>query len=142
MKRYKTIKIELTKCQLKELKAMHDLSNENVVKFYGGCFEDPKHNCVLYEYCSKGTLYDVIHDENIRLNDLSFCTSLLMDIVRGMLYLHSSFLKSHGTLTSTHCLVDNRFSVKISDYGLRSLECHADDTDSQDFTHHSYWKSK
>ncbi|XP_045481556.1 atrial natriuretic peptide receptor 1-like isoform X1 [Harmonia axyridis] len=141
MKRYKNIKIELNKYHLKELKAMHDLSNENVVKFYGGCFEDPRYNCVLYEYCSKGTLYDVIHDENIELNDLSFRISLLMDIVRGMLYLHSCSLKSHGTLSSTHCLVDNRFSVKISDYGLRSLESYADDNSSQDDTHHSYWKS-
>ncbi|KAL3290062.1 hypothetical protein HHI36_023431 [Cryptolaemus montrouzieri] len=141
IKRYKNVKLDLNKNLLKELKAMHDLSNENIVKFYGGSFEDPKHNCLLYEYCSKGTLYDVIHDETTRLIELSFRISLLIDIARGMLYLHSSSLKSHGTLSSIHCLVDNRFSVKISDFGLRSLDCFSEDYKTQDDTEYSYWKN-
>ncbi|KAK9890315.1 hypothetical protein WA026_010417 [Henosepilachna vigintioctopunctata] len=142
IKKYKNIKIDLSKELLRELKTMHDLSNENIVKFYGGCLEDPRHNCLLYEYCSKGTLYDVIHDETLILKELSFRVSLLIDIVRGMLYLHSSALKSHGTLTSTHCLVDNRFSVKICDYGLRILDSFSEDHKTEDESHHSYWKSK
>ncbi len=35
-----------------------------------------------------------------------------------MLYLHASSLGSHGRLTSSNCLVDSRFVVKITDFGL------------------------
>ena len=35
-----------------------------------------------------------------------------------MCYLHQTVLKSHGCLKSSNCLVDNRWVVKISSYGL------------------------
>ena len=38
-----------------------------------------------------------------------------------MYYLHSSSITSHGRLTSSNCLVDSRFMVKITDFGLPSF---------------------
>ena len=38
---------------------------------------------------------------------------------QGMQYLHSSPIKFHGRLTSHNCLIDNRWTCKITDYGLR-----------------------
>ena len=35
-----------------------------------------------------------------------------------MLYLHRSQLRSHGRLKSSNCVVDGRWLVKITDYGL------------------------
>uniref|UniRef100_A0A1I8JQX6 guanylate cyclase n=1 Tax=Macrostomum lignano TaxID=282301 RepID=A0A1I8JQX6_9PLAT len=49
-----------------------------------------------------------------------FKFSLMLDICRGMIYLHQSF-GPHGNLKSSNCLVDSRFSLKIADFGLRSL---------------------
>lgn len=37
---------------------------------------------------------------------------------QGMEYLHKSQLKVHGTLRSKNCLLDLRWTLKISDYGL------------------------
>lgn len=38
-----------------------------------------------------------------------------------MLFLHNSVIVSHGKLKSSNCVVDNRFVLKVTDYGLCSL---------------------
>lgn len=38
-----------------------------------------------------------------------------------MTYLHASELGVHGKLRSSNCLIDGRFVVKISDFGLNIL---------------------
>lgn len=53
--------------------------------------------------------------------DWSFRLSLLTDLVRGMRYLHSSPLRFHGNLTSRNCVVDARWVLKITDYGITSF---------------------
>lgn len=50
--------------------------------------------------------------------DWSFRLSLLTDLVRGMRYLHSSPMRIHGKLTSRNCVVDARWVLKITDYGI------------------------
>lgn len=35
-----------------------------------------------------------------------------------MAYLHSADIRSHGNLKSSNCLVDSRWVLKITDYGL------------------------
>lgn len=49
--------------------------------------------------------------------------------VQGMAFLHNSVIVSHGNLKSSNCVVDSRFVLKITDYGLESLQsssCHED----------------
>ena len=41
---------------------------------------------------------------------------------KGMVYLHASRLHSHGNLKSGHCLVDGRWVLKITAYGLRAFQ--------------------
>lgn len=38
-----------------------------------------------------------------------------------MAFLHNSVIISHGNLKSSNCVVDSRFVLKITDYGLESL---------------------
>ena len=40
---------------------------------------------------------------------------------QGMRYIHHSRLKRHGNLKSYTCMVDSRWTVKVSFFGLRSL---------------------
>ncbi|KAG8543389.1 hypothetical protein GDO81_024788, partial [Engystomops pustulosus] len=58
-----------------------------------------------------------------------FRNSLINDIVKGMCFLHRSIIGSHGNLKSSNCVVDSRFVLKITDYGLASFRstCEADD---------------
>ena len=41
--------------------------------------------------------------------------------LKGMDYLHNTSVGSHGHLTSRACVVDSRYSCKISDYGMNWL---------------------
>lgn len=130
-------KIELNREQLLELKVMKDLSNNNLVKFYGACLDGPR-CCIVTEYCPKGSLQDILENETVKL-DRVFRMSLIHDIIRGMLYLHSSDIKSHGSLKSSNCVVDSRFVLKIADFGLHFLRSHEDFHNEGD---HSYWQRK
>lgn len=42
---------------------------------------------------------------------------MVLFVTQGMKYLHLRGL-SHGRLKSTNCLVDGRFVLKVTDYGL------------------------
>ena len=55
-----------------------------------------------------------------------------------MAFLHASELKTHGNLKSSNCVVDSRFSLKLTDYGLHSLRMD-NDLEDEDY---AYWKSK
>lgn len=46
--------------------------------------------------------------------------------LQGMLFLHNSVIFSHGKLKSSNCVVDNRFVLKITDYGLSSFRSESD----------------
>ena len=40
---------------------------------------------------------------------------------QGLHYIHSSAIEYHGALTAGACLVDSRWTVKLSDFGLQSM---------------------
>ncbi|XP_046971837.1 atrial natriuretic peptide receptor 1 isoform X2 [Vanessa cardui] len=125
-------RIDLTRPLLLELKKMKDLEHDHLARFYGACV-DPPHCCLLTEYCPKGSLQDILENDTIKL-DWMFKVSLMHDIVKGMHYLHSSDIRSHGALTSSNCVVDSRFVLKITDFGLNALR-----TSEKDNRAHSYW---
>ncbi|KAF3822884.1 hypothetical protein GH733_010320 [Mirounga leonina] len=63
---------------------------------------------------------DILENESITL-DWMFRYSLTNDIVKGMLFLHNGAICSHGNLKSSNCVVDGRFVLKITDFGLESF---------------------
>lgn len=83
-----------------------------------------------------GSLKDVLENEAIQL-DWNFRMSLIHDMVKGMAYLHNSSIIAHGKLRSCNCLIDGRFVLKISDYGLQTLTTPSDLIKDQ-----SYFNSK
>uniref|UniRef100_A0AAQ4S028 Guanylate cyclase n=1 Tax=Gasterosteus aculeatus aculeatus TaxID=481459 RepID=A0AAQ4S028_GASAC len=99
----------LTFLQLREMR------HENL-NLYAGLFLDSGIFALVVEQCPRGSLADLLADSEMRL-DWMFKSSLLMDLIKGMKYLHLRGL-SHGRLKSTNCLVDGRFVLKITDYGL------------------------
>ncbi|XP_015179191.1 PREDICTED: retinal guanylyl cyclase 2-like isoform X3 [Polistes dominula] len=98
------------------LVTIHGLRHENLNPLIG-CLNEPSRPCLVSEYCSRGSLEDVLVQDEIKL-DWSFRLSLLTDLVRGMRYLHGTPIRVHGYLTSRNCVIDARWVLKITDYGL------------------------
>ncbi|XP_072353260.1 atrial natriuretic peptide receptor 2 isoform X2 [Scyliorhinus torazame] len=121
-------RIELTRQVLFELKHMRDVQFNHLTRFIGACI-DPPNICIVTEYCPRGSLQDILENENINL-DWVFRYSLINDIVKGMVFLHNSIIGSHGNLKSSNCVVDSRFVLKITDYGLTSFRSLCDNEDS------------
>ncbi|XP_050398521.1 speract receptor [Patella vulgata] len=85
----------------------------NVVRFFGLSELDGE-RYVIGEYCGKGPMTDILQDAKYTLNN-DFKFSLAFDIAIGMAFLHGLGIV-HGHLTSTHCFVDSRWTVKIGDW--------------------------
>lgn len=127
------------------LSQMKDLRNENVNPFLG-FFSDCSMFAVVAEHCSRGSLQDLLRNEDVKL-DWMFKSSLLLDLIKvnqqnrlsdwgsvtawlsmfncmsffqGMKYLHHRDFP-HGRLKSRNCVVDGRFVLKITDYGFNEL---------------------
>ena len=47
---------------------------------------------------------------------------MYLSVLQGMIYLHDSELGSHGNLKSSNCLVDSRWVLTISDFGLHNFK--------------------
>ena len=56
--------------------------------------------------------------------------------MQGMAFIHGSELRVHGNLKSSNCVVDGRFVLKITDFGLQSLR-EFSDCEEEDY---AYWK--
>ena len=59
--------------------------------------------------------------------------------IQGMAYLHGSEVRSHGNLKSTNCVVDGRFVLKITDFGLHSLRGNREEVEEGMY---AYYRSK
>ncbi|XP_052776488.1 atrial natriuretic peptide receptor 1-like [Mya arenaria] len=101
-----------------EVRAVRECDHANLCKFVGACIEVP-HMSILSEYSAKGSLSDVLLNEEVPLN-WAFRFSFEGDIAGGMKYLHSRGI-IHGHLKANNCVVDDRWTIKITDYGLETL---------------------
>uniref|UniRef100_A0A8B9JDM5 Guanylate cyclase n=1 Tax=Astyanax mexicanus TaxID=7994 RepID=A0A8B9JDM5_ASTMX len=97
---------------------LRDMRQENLNLFLG-LFLDSGIFGIVVEHCTRGSLEDLLNNEDMRL-DWMFKSSLLLDLVRGMKYLHHRAI-IHGRLKSRNCVVDGRFVLKVTDYGLNEI---------------------
>nr|VZH99409.1 unnamed protein product [Spirometra erinaceieuropaei] len=101
------------------LRTLRDMRNENVNVFIG-CLLDADSFSVVLEHCSRGSVQDIIAKKSINL-DWEFKLSLLTDLIRGMKFIHSSNLRVHGRLKSRNCVIDGRWVLKITDFGVPEI---------------------
>ncbi|CAL4076247.1 unnamed protein product, partial [Meganyctiphanes norvegica] len=119
----KTVKkksVDLTRNIRMELKQIRDVRHENLLSFIGASV-DSGSVCILTTYCARGSLEDVLNNDDLSLDSM-FVASLVADLIKGMIYLHDSEIISHGRLRSTNCLVDSRWVLLVSDFGLHDFK--------------------
>ena len=94
--------------------------HQNLIRYGGVCLVHPN-VCFLVEATQKGSLEDVLMNETVRL-DWNFRFSFMKDICRGMNFLHTKTnIGSHGRLKSSNCLLDNRWCIRITDFGAPTI---------------------
>ncbi|XP_048752602.2 atrial natriuretic peptide receptor 1-like isoform X2 [Ostrea edulis] len=126
--------IRLTREVLRDLKTLRELHHDNLNQFVGANLE-PENCYVLTMYCAKGSLQDILENDDIKL-DWMFKMSFALDLARGMEFLHKSPLKSHGNLKSSNCVIDSRWVLKLTDYG--AITTHPEEP-SQEIGEHEFY---
>ncbi|KAJ3589919.1 hypothetical protein NHX12_010760 [Muraenolepis orangiensis] len=81
---------------------LRDMRHENL-NLYLGLFLDSGIFGIVTEHCTRGSLEDLLNNEDMRL-DWMFKSSLLMDLIR-----------------SRNCVVDGRFVLKVTDYSFNQI---------------------
>ncbi|XP_057364549.1 receptor-type guanylate cyclase Gyc76C-like [Daphnia carinata] len=109
-----------------EIRQMRRLQHENINPFICAIVE-PARICIITEFQSRKSLMDVLSTSNNDLN-CKLIASLALDLVKGMLYIHSSDLRCHGNLKSANCLLDSNWTLKVADFGLHKLRNAAKDS--------------
>ncbi|VDL89450.1 unnamed protein product [Schistocephalus solidus] len=120
LKRIDVPKATLKSKLLEYLRNLRSLRNENTNPFIG-VYVDRESFYLVYEHCSRGSLKDVLAHPTLTLDE-DFRLSLLNDLIKGMHYLHKSCLRLHGRLKSSNCVIDVRWVLKVTDFGVSKVE--------------------
>uniref|UniRef100_A0A915PQ63 Guanylate cyclase n=1 Tax=Setaria digitata TaxID=48799 RepID=A0A915PQ63_9BILA len=107
--------ITFPKSELQILKQLKMLENENLNKFYGICFNQQNELLVLWTFVTRGSLKDIIFNDEMKLNR-NFLVSFAKDVIKGIFFLHSSPIQYHGLLCLQNCLVDSHWTVKLTNF--------------------------
>jgi serine/threonine protein kinase/ABC-type phosphate transport system substrate-binding protein len=103
-----------------EVRVMTALRHPNVVLFMAACTKPPR-MCIVMEFMSLGSLFDLLHNEFIPSIPGALVTKMAYQAAKGMHFLHSSGVV-HRDLKSLNILLDAKWNVKISDFGLTKFK--------------------
>lgn len=83
-------KKDISRDIMKEMRLLRELRHDNINSFIGACVE-PMRILLVTDYCAKGSLYDIIENEDIRLDNL-FIASLIHDLIKVCYFILLSIL--------------------------------------------------
>ncbi|KAK6732278.1 hypothetical protein RB195_016581 [Necator americanus] len=109
--------IKFGKTDLTLLMRMKQAVHDNLNPFLGMAFNEKAEMLLLWKFCSRGTLQDVIYNENFVLDE-KFHGAFIRDVTLGIEYLHLSKIGFHGSITTWSALIDRNWLVKLTDYGV------------------------
>ncbi|XP_059156487.1 receptor-type guanylate cyclase Gyc76C-like [Physella acuta] len=140
LKTFKVNSSDLTRMDKREMKLMREMRHPNINSFIGACLESSVLTLVT-AYCVKGSLQDVLENDDIRL-DAMFIASLIKDLIQAMMYIHSSELVYHGNLKSSNCVVSSRWTLQVTDNGLIDIRNSSrSKEDHYAYYRHLLWRS-
>ncbi|CAD6193067.1 unnamed protein product [Caenorhabditis auriculariae] len=121
IKRYRQLRnLSFPKNELRMLKELKMIENDNLNKFYGISFNQQNEFIVMWVLCSRGSLEDILFNDELKLGR-NFQVSFAKDVVKGLSFLHASPIGCHGMLCLQNCLVDSNWTVKLSNFATEQL---------------------
>jgi len=116
IKVFRTVDIHTITEFKKEFRVMNVVRSPYLINFYGACLE-PR-ICMVVEFCSRGSLYDVLRSEALDFN-WTLALQFSKELFLGMNCLHSWDPQIlHRDVKSLNLLVTKDLHLKVCDFGL------------------------
>ena len=101
---------------LSELKIISEHNCKNIIKFYTAFLQED-FMCIIMEYCSKGTLQNIIKRKHISTETVWKYFSQTCGAIH---YLHKNNI-IHRDLNSSNILIDSNDNIKLIDFGVSKI---------------------
>ncbi|KAI6202133.1 Guanylate cyclase [Aphelenchoides besseyi] len=99
-------RVKLKKSDITLLRQLRNFDHDNANRFLGLVLDGPDIMYSVWKYCQRGSLQDVLLKESYVRDQM------------GLLAIHNSYIEIHGALSSDCCLINDRWQVKIGNFGL------------------------
>lgn len=106
-----------------EAEIMSLCDHPNIIRFYG----ITGHNGLMMQYLAKGSLYDVLQNEKLSLDNI-LPWEIASGFLDGLIFLHKKNI-IHCDLKSQNILLTQHYSPKISDFGSSRMLFETKDTE-------------
>ena len=100
---------------MKEAEIVSKLRHPNVILYMGASIFQERY-CIITEYATNGSLFDLLHNRKKPLSENKIFR-ITLDIALGLSYVHHTRLH-HCDIKSSNIMLSDDLSVKIGDFGL------------------------
>lgn len=113
-------KIVWSKPEIKFITELKKISHDNLTNFLGVNYNDTDKFYMLSTLVDRASLEDFVDDPDFTL-DITFKSAFIRDILKGLQYLHKSYIGYHGLLNIQTCLIDANWVLKLSNFGITNI---------------------